>query len=69
MGNEEWGNKIKAALEKNHSDNLLSQIWVSKKIPQSVFCGIFTSKSLFMAWERVLIMRVWEYWLEPGLRC
>ncbi|UCD13064.1 MAG: pyruvate:ferredoxin (flavodoxin) oxidoreductase [Thermoplasmatales archaeon] len=26
-GSKEWGNKIKVALEKNHSDNILNQIW------------------------------------------
>jgi pyruvate-ferredoxin/flavodoxin oxidoreductase len=31
-GSKEWGNKIKAALEKNHSDKILNQIWESKKM-------------------------------------
>jgi pyruvate-ferredoxin/flavodoxin oxidoreductase len=31
-GSKEWGNKIKAFLENNHSDNILNQIWESKKM-------------------------------------
>ena len=31
-GSKEQGNKIKAALEKNHSDKILNQIWGSKKM-------------------------------------
>jgi len=31
-GSKQWGDKIKEALEKNHSENLLDQIWESKKM-------------------------------------
>ena len=31
-GSKEWGNKIKALLEKNHSDEILNQIWDNRMI-------------------------------------
>jgi len=31
-GSKEWGNKIKAFLENNHSDKIFNQIWESKKM-------------------------------------
>jgi pyruvate-ferredoxin/flavodoxin oxidoreductase len=31
-GSKEWGNKIKALLEKNHSDKILNQIWDERRM-------------------------------------